>query len=435
MSRWQSRPVSEVGGRISVPGDKSVSHRALMLGAVAEAPVTVSGFLEGEDCIATRRALEQMGAQIETLDAGCLIVHGRGPESLRSPGRPLDLGNSGTGIRLMTGLLAGLSLDATLTGDASLRSRPMERIARPLRLMGAEVSTHDGCPPLLVKGGPRLRAIDYEMPVVSAQVKSSILLAALSAQGETVIRQPGVSRDHTERMMAALGATISFDETIVRLRGPCRLRGGEIAVPGDFSSAAFFMVAGLLAAPRGLVIEGVGVNPTRVGLLRMLEAMGGDIELINLRHLSGEPVADIRVRQSRLRAIDVEPQWVPLAIDEFPVFFVAAAVADGVTRVSGAEELRHKESDRIEAMAQALRGIGAEIETRPDGMLVRGGVLEGGRVDSRGDHRVAMAMAVAGMRSRQAVVVENTDNVATSFPGFVESARSVGLDIEVERIT
>jgi 3-phosphoshikimate 1-carboxyvinyltransferase len=417
---------------MAVPGDKSVSHRALMLGAIAEAPVTVSGFLEGADCIASRRALEQMGVEIRDTDPGRLRILGKGPEGLASAQAPLDLGNSGTGIRLMTGLVAGLSIDTTLTGDASLRSRPMERVARPLRLMGADVSTTGGCPPVVVKGGATLHGIEYDMPLASAQVKSAILLAGLFAEGETVVRQPGISRDHTERMLSAMGATISFDESVVRLRGPARLRGGDIQVPGDFSSAAFFMVAGLLAAPDGLVLEGVGVNPTRVGLLRMLEAMGGDIELMNLRQRSGEPVADIRVRQSDLRAIDVEPQWVALAIDEFPVFFVAAAVADGVTRVSGAAELRHKESDRIDAMAQALREVGVEVETRPDGMLVRGGILRGGRIDSRGDHRVAMAMSVAGMVSQEGVIIDDTDNVGTSFPGFVEAAASVGLVIDPE---
>jgi len=433
MTAWHSRPVTEISGRITVPGDKSVSHRALMLGAIATEPVTVSGFLEGTDCIATRRALEQMGAKIEDTGPGRLRIHGRGPEGLVSPSAPLDLGNSGTGIRLMTGLAAGLSLDATLTGDASLRSRPMERVARPLRLMGADVSTSAGCPPIVVRGGPALHGVEYEMPVASAQVKSAILLAALSAKGETVIQQPAVSRDHTERMMAAMGATISFDESTVRIRGPGRLHGGNVQVPGDFSSAAFFLVAGLLASPGGVIIEGVGVNPTRVGLLRMLEGMGGDIELMNLRQRSGEPVADIRVRRSDLRAIDVEPDWVPLAIDEFPVFFVAAAVADGVTRVSGAEELRHKESDRIEAMARALGQVGVEVETRPDGMLIEGGIVRGGRIDSRGDHRVAMAMTVAGMVSRDGVSIDDTDNVSTSFPGFVEAATSVGLVIDVEQ--
>jgi 3-phosphoshikimate 1-carboxyvinyltransferase len=432
LTRWISRPVPEVSGQLSIPGDKSVSHRALMLGAIAESPVTVTGFLAGADCIATRRALEQMGSEIETLPDGTLRIHGQGPGGLRSPGAPLDLGNSGTGIRLMTGLLAGLSLDAVLTGDASLRARPMERIAQPLRLMGAEVNTTDGCPPIHLRSGGRLHGIEYRLPVASAQVKSAILLAALSAEGQTVVTQPAVSRDHTERMLAAMGAPIEFDEARVALDGPCRLRGGRIEVPGDFSSAAFFLVAGLLAAPRGLTLKGVGINPTRVGLLRMLEAMGGDIELLNPRHLGGEPTADIRVRRSRLRAVDVAPEWVPLAIDEFPVFFVAAALADGVTRVRGAEELRVKESDRIDAMAEALGAVGVRVEPRPDGMLVHGGPIRGGRVNSRGDHRVAMAMAVAGAVSEDGIVIEDTENVGTSFPDFLSVAASAGMEVVEE---
>lgn len=432
-TRLVSEPVSGIAGRLRVPGDKSISHRALMLGAIAESPVRVTGFLAGADCIATRRALEQMGAEIEDLPEGELLIHGSGPGGLRAPEVPLDLGNSGTGIRLLAGLLAGLSVDAVLTGDASLRARPMERVARPLRLMGADLDTSDGCPPIRLHGGAVLHGIDYELPVPSAQVKSAILLAALSAQGETRISQPAVSRDHTERMLAAMGAPIAFDEAQVSLEGPCRLRGGTIHVPGDFSSAAFFLVAGLLKATDGLLVEGVGINPTRVGLLRMLEAMGGDIALLNPRQLGGEPTADIRVRRSRLRAIDVAPEWVPLAIDEFPAFFVAASLADGITRVRGAEELRVKESDRIEAMAQALTAVGVTVEPRPDGMLVHGGKIRGGRVDSHGDHRVAMAMAVAGSVSAEAIVIENTENVGTSFPGFATAARSVGMRVVEEK--
>jgi len=432
-TRLVSEPVSGITGRLRVPGDKSISHRALMLGAIAESPVRVTGFLEGADCIATRRALEQMGAQIEDLADGELLIHGSGPGGLRAPSAPLDLGNSGTGIRLLTGLLAGLSVDAVLTGDASLCGRPMERVARPLRLMGADLDTTEGCPPIRLRSGAGLHGIDYELPVPSAQVKSAILLAALSAQGETRISQPAISRDHTERMLAAMGAPIAFDEVEVSLEGPCRLNGGAVQVPGDFSSAAFFLVAGLLAASGELLIEGVGINPTRVGLLRMLEAMGGDIALLNPRQLGGEPTADIRVRRSHLRAIDVAPEWVPLAIDEFPVFFVAAALAEGITRVRGAEELRVKESDRIEAMAQALTAVGVTVEPRPDGMLVHGGKIRGGRVDSHGDHRVAMAMAVAGTVSAEGIVIENTENVGTSFPGFAAAARSVGMSVVEEK--
>jgi 3-phosphoshikimate 1-carboxyvinyltransferase len=426
---WISRPAQGISGRLAVPGDKSVSHRALMLGAIADGPVTVSNFLAGADCIATRRALEQMGGRIEALPGGDIRVEGGGPESLAAPDSPLDLGNSGTGIRLMTGLLAGLSVDAVLTGDASLRSRPMERVARPLRLMGADVTTTDGCPPIRLRPAGRLRGIEYRLPVPSAQVKSAVLLAGLSAEGETVITQPAVSRDHTERMLRAMGAPIVFDETEIRLEGPCRLRGGHIRVPGDFSAAAFFLVAALVAGSDELVLEGVGINPTRVGLLRMLEAMGGDIALLNTRQSGGEPVADLRVRPGRLRGIDVAPEWVPLAIDEFPVFFVAAAVAEGVTRVRGAEELRVKESDRIDAMATALAGVGVAAEPRPDGMLIRGGSIRGGRVDSRGDHRIAMAMAVAGAVSEEGIVIEDTENVATSFPDFMDAASAVGMDV------
>jgi 3-phosphoshikimate 1-carboxyvinyltransferase len=431
--RWVSHPVASIGGTLTVPGDKSISHRALLLGAVADDPVLVRGFLAGEDCLATRHALEQMGVRVEDREDGSLAVHGAGPESLRASTSPLDLGNSGTGIRLLTGLLAGLPIDSVLTGDPSLRRRPMERVAVPLRAMGADIVTSDGCPPITIRSSGRLRAIDYTMPVASAQVKSAILLAALNADGQTTIRQPAVSRDHTERMLQTLGAEVSGDDTEIRLTGPCRLGGGEIGVPGDFSSAAFFVVAGLLAADHGLAIEGVGINPTRIGLLKMLQAMGGEIEIAAPRMLGQEPVADIRVRRSRLVGIDVEQAWVPLAIDEFPVFFVAAAAASGTTRVSGAAELRVKESDRIEAMASALETVGIRVETASDGMTVHGGQMTGGTLDSHGDHRIAMAMAVAGLISRSPITIADTANAATSFPGFAAAAAGVGFNICEER--
>lgn len=424
-----SHPVSSIGGRLAVPGDKSISHRALLLGAIADEPVVVRGFLASEDCLATRHALEQLGVRIEDRDDGKLAVHGAGHEGLKTSLTPLDLGNSGTGIRLMTGLLAGLPIESVLTGDASLRRRPMERVAVPLRAMGADIQTSDGCPPITIRPSGGLRACDYSMPVASAQVKSAILLAALNAEGQTIIRQPAVSRDHTERMLQALGADISGDDMEIRLTGPCRLGGGEIGVPGDFSSAAFFIVAGLLAADQGLTIEAVGINPTRIGLLKMLEAMGGEIEILSPRMLGQEPVADIRVRRSSLVGIDVKQAWVPLAIDEFPVFFVAAAAAQGTTRVSGAGELRVKESDRIEAMASALDSVGIHVETASDGMTVQGGAVAGGMVDSHGDHRIAMAMAVAGLTSRTPITIDDTANVATSYPGFAAAAAAVGFNI------
>jgi 3-phosphoshikimate 1-carboxyvinyltransferase len=354
---------------------------------------------------------------------------------LRDPAQPLDLGNSGTGIRLLTGLLAGLGIKAELTGDASLRSRPMERIAAPLRQMGARIEATDGHPPIRLlssaRNGGGLTGIDYTLPVASAQVKSAILLAGLSATGTTVVRQPAVSRDHTERMLQSLGAPIVFDRDHAAIKGPCVLSGGHIGVPADFSSAAFFLVAGLLRADQGLLIRGVGLNPTRTGLLDILRAMGGRIEIRDPRQLGAEPVGDLWVERSVLRGIDVPPELVPLAIDEFPILFVAAAAAEGRTRVRGAAELRVKESDRIAAMAQALSAVGVGVNETEDGMDVEGGRIGSGSVDSAGDHRVAMAMAVAGLAASGPVRISDIRNVDTSFPGFAGLARSVGFELEV----
>jgi len=427
---WLSRPVQDLSGSIEIPGDKSISHRALLLGAVTRRPVTVTGFLDSADCRATRRALERLGVRIEACAAdGALLVSGPGAGEFRSPVEPLDLGNSGTGIRLLTGLLAGQGVAATLTGDASLRARPMERVAGPLREMGALIATDDGCPPVVLTGTASLRPIDYVLPVASAQVKSAILLAALGVAGTTVVRQPAVTRDHTERMLEALGARIRFDDAHVVLDGPCELDGGAIHVPGDFSSAAFFVVAGLLRSEQGLLIRNVGVNPTRTGLLEILRAMGGKIEIRERRQSGAEPVADLFVRQSTLRGIDVPAELVPLAIDEFPVLFVAAAAACGVTRVRGAAELRVKESDRIGAMARALGAVGVVVNEVTDGMDIVGGAIHGGPVDSAGDHRIAMAMAIAGVVARQPIHVNDTTNVGTSFPGFRGLVCAIGCDL------
>jgi 3-phosphoshikimate 1-carboxyvinyltransferase len=428
--RWLSRPDAVLAGEIVVPGDKSISHRALMLGAVADEPVLIRGLLEGDDCHATRRALTALGARFERGSGGELRTGGGGPEALRAAAQPLDLGNSGTGLRLLCGLLAGLGLEAELTGDESLVRRPMERVAGPLRSMGAAIETRQGCPPLRLAGGRPLRPIDYEMPVASAQVKSAILLAGLSARGRTRVVQPALCRDHTERMLRTLGAPVEFDERTASITGPARLRGGVIEVPGDFSSAAFFIVAGLLAAPRGLLLRGVGVNPTRTGLIDILRAMGGRIELVDPRQLGAEPVADIRVERSELVGIDVPARLVAPAIDEFPVLFVAAAAARGRTRVTGAEELRVKETDRIATMAAALAAVGVRAEPTADGMVVHGGGLRAGALDSGGDHRVAMAMAVAGLVAEGTIEIADTRNVATSFPGFVPLARSAGFRLE-----
>jgi 3-phosphoshikimate 1-carboxyvinyltransferase len=430
-TRWRTRPGATLGGELRVPGDKSISHRALLLGAIAEEPVTVRGLLEGEDCRATRRALEALGASFEAGANGVLRTGGSGPGGLSPADSPLDLGNSGTGMRLLCGLLAGLGMAAELTGDASLIRRPMARVAEPLRAMGAVIETAcNGRPPLRITGGRALHAIDYAMPVASAQVKSAVLIAGLFADGQTRVTQPALCRDHTERMLRTLGVAIEHDRHAASVTGPARLRGGLIEVPGDFSSAAFFIVAALLAAPDGLVIRDVGVNPTRTGLIDILRRMGGRIELENPRSFGAEPVADIRVERCELTGIDVPAELVAPAIDEFPVLFVAAAAARGRTRVTGAEELRVKETDRIATMAAALRAVGVDAEPTPDGMIVKGGRIRGGSIDSGGDHRVAMAMAVAGLMAEDGIEIGDTRNVATSFPGFVPLANSAGFRLE-----
>jgi 3-phosphoshikimate 1-carboxyvinyltransferase len=427
-------PTNRVGGRITVPGDKSISHRALMLGAIAEGTTVVRGFLASEDCLATQAALEAMGVAIERQRDGLVRIDGVGPHGLQAPSKVLDLGNSGTAIRLLMGLLAGQPFDSTLTGDASLRQRPMERVAAPLRQMGARIATAEGGrPPVAIRGGASLRGIDYELPMASAQVKSALLLAALFADGVTTVRSPGPSRDHTERMFESMGARLTRATAgvghTVTLAGPATLRGREVLVPADFSSAAFFIVAGCLAARDGLLIENVGINPTRTGLLTILREMGAQIELRNERSLGAEPVADLWVVQSELRGIAVDPELVPLAIDEFPILFIAAAGAQGETIVSGAEELRKKETDRIAVMARALEAVGVEVEELPDGARIVGGAMRGGTVDSRGDHRIAMSFAVASLLADAPIDILNTAEVATSFPSFLGVAQTAGLQV------
>jgi 3-phosphoshikimate 1-carboxyvinyltransferase len=423
-----------VGGRITVPGDKSISHRALMLGAVAEGATTVHGFLASEDCLATQAALAALGVDIVRSPDGRVRIRGVGMQGLRRSTKALDLGNSGTAIRLLMGLLAGQPFDSELTGDASLRQRPMERVAAPLREMGARITTSaGGKPPVKIQGGARLHGIDYSLPMASAQVKSALLLAALESRGTTTVRSPGPSRDHTERMLETMGAKLDLSAEghghTVRLEGPVTLRGGDIRVPADFSSAAFFLVAGCLGAPDGLTIENVGVNPTRIGLLTILREMGAEIELRAERSLGAEPVADLWVRQSDLRGIVVPLELVPLAIDEFPILFVAASAAAGTTVVSGAEELRKKETDRIAVMARGLAAVGIEVEEAPDGARIVGGTMSGGTVDSRGDHRIAMSFAVASLRASAPLDILSTAEVATSFPNFLEVAAAAGLTV------
>lgn len=428
---YRVSPSVAVAGHIRVPGDKSVSHRSLMLGGIAEGTSEVSGFLDSADCLATLEAQRRMGVHVERLSATSLRVHGVGARGLSAPTGQLDMGNAGTAIRLFMGLLAGQPFASSLTGDASLQKRPMERVAKPLRLMGADIRTTDGKPPVHIHPVSSLQGIDYDLPVASAQVKSAVLLAGLRAEGETHVTEPAPTRDHTERMLQDFGVSLRRAPGEVWLRGGQGLQAARIAVPGDFSSAAFFMVAGAIAARPSLLIGNVGINPTRTGLLDILRLMGADIRLHERGGGGAEPVADIEVRASALRGIRVPEELVPLAIDEFPVLFIAAACAEGETLVTGAAELRVKESDRLAVMAEGLTRLGIVNELLPDGIRIQGGRFRPGRVDSHGDHRIAMSFAVASLACDGDIVIDDTENVGTSFPGFVDTARQAGLQVQL----
>ena len=425
---WIATPGRALSGECRVPGDKSVSHRAVMLGALAEGQTRIEGFLEGEDTRATAAAFAAMGVRIEAPEDGVRIAHGVGLHGLQPPTAPIDCGNAGTGMRLLAGLLAAQRFDSVLVGDESLSRRPMRRVMEPLTRMGARIEAGEGgIPPLRIYGNNALQGIDYELPVASAQVKSAVLLAALYAEGETVVREPHPTRDYTERMLTALGWAVDFEPGFARLRGGMRLHGTRVVVPADFSSAAFFLVAATLIPGSDLLLRGVGINPRRTGLLQALELMGANIGVLDARHEGGEPVADLHVRHAPLRGIDVPLELVPDMIDEFPILFVAAAAASGQTRVRGAAELRVKESDRIAAMAQGLRRLGIEVEEVPDGATITGGRFHGGEIDSRGDHRVAMSFVVAGQLAAGPIRIADCANVATSFPGFLSLAQTAGM--------
>ena len=426
---FQVKPSTVGNTTVLVPGDKSVSHRALMLGSIAEGQTEISGFLAGEDCLATLTAMSAMGVDIEQRTETDVVVQGVGLRGLRPPEQPLDLGNSGTAMRLMVGLLGGQRFDSVLTGDVSLSSRPMQRVITPLTKMGARIASNDGRPPLALTGRETLTAIDYRLPVASAQVKSAILLAGLYAEGTTSVVEPAITRDHTERMLAAMGVELGIEAGRIAMAGGQRLQGCSIQVPADLSSAAFVMLAALIAEDANVVIENVGVNPTRTGIIDILQGMGGDLSLENPRLLGNEPVADIRVKSSQLLGGPVDPALVSLAIDEFPVLFAAAAVAKGKTVFSGIGELRVKESDRIAAMTAGLRELGITVDESADGAAVQGGRLTGGIVESHGDHRIAMSLAVAASVSEQPVVVRDVAAVDTSFPGFCDCMASLGIDM------
>jgi 3-phosphoshikimate 1-carboxyvinyltransferase len=427
------QPTALTSGTVCVPGDKSISHRALILGAIADGQTEIEGFLAGEDCFNTLAALRSLGVSIDHVDDVTVRVDGVGINGFGEPGEPLDLGNSGTGMRLLAGLLCGQRFDSTLTGDESLTTRPMQRIIEPLSSMGASIDSDDGRPPLHIYGGHELVGIHYALPVASAQVKSAILLAGLYAKGETVVIEPVVTRDHTERMLKSMGANIESDSGRIRLQGTGQLNATKFQVPGDLSSAAFLILAALIARDAEIVIRSVGVNPTRTGAIEILREMGGNISIESPQLVGEEPVADIRVRSSVLHGIAVDSSLVSLAIDEFPVLFVAASVAKGTTRFSGIGELRVKESDRISAMAEGLRQMGINIDESEDGAQIHGGQLAGGTVDSQGDHRVAMSFAVAATVAKAALRVRNTDAVDTSFPGFSAVIGSLGVELSTER--
>lgn len=431
---FRARPGDSLRGELRVPGDKSMSHRSIMLGALADGTTEVSGFLEGEDCLATLKAFRAMGVDIEHLGEGRVRIHGVGLHGLKPPAQALDLGNSGTSMRLLSGLMAGQTFDVTLTGDASLSQRPMRRVADPLASMGARIDTAEGGrPPLRIHGGSNLKAIDYAMPMASAQVKSCLLLAGMYAEGRTCVGEPAPTRDHTERMLAGFGYAVERDGAIACVEGGGRLTASTIQIPADISSAAFFMVGAAICPGAEVVLRDVGVNPTRVGVINILREMGADISLSNEREVCGEPVADVGVRGGELRGIHFPEDQVPLAIDEFPALFVAAACAQGESLLTGAEELRVKESDRIQVMADGLQALGIEANSTPDGILIRGGALQSGRVDSHGDHRIAMAFAMASLRAAGEIEIHDCANVDTSFPGFVALANSAGLNIGVEQ--
>jgi len=428
---WIARKGQPLQGSLTIPGDKSVSHRSVMFAALADGTSHIEGFLEGEDTRATARIFSQLGVRIETPSPSQRIVHGVGIDGLQAPDAPLDCGNAGTGMRLLAGLLAGQAFDCTLIGDESLSGRPMRRVTGPLSQMGAKIDTQDdGTPPLHVHGGQSLHGIDFASPVASAQIKSAVLLAGLYAQGETSVVEPHPTRDYTERMLSAFGVEIEFSPGKARLRGGQRLRATDIVVPADFSSAAFYLVAASIIPGSELRLKQVGLNPRRTGLLHALRLMGADITEENPAEQGGEPVADLVVRYAPLKGARIPEELVPDMIDEFPALFVAAAAAEGQTVVSGAAELRVKESDRLAAMATGLRALGMQVDETEDGATLHGGVrLGSGTIESHGDHRIAMAFAIAGQISDGEVRINDIANVATSFPDFDGLARGAGFNL------
>ncbi len=438
---YHIRPSSAIKGTITVPGDKSISHRSIMFGSLANGVTRVTGFLQGEDALATLQAFSDMGVKIER-DGDKVTIHGVGINGLSAPKAPLYMGNSGTSMRLLAGILAAQKFDSVMTGDVSLSKRPMERVAAPLRMMGASIQStgEKGTAPLSISGNQTLQGIDYALPVASAQIKSCLILASLWAKGTTTIREPEVSRDHTERMLNAFGYPVHTDGNVITVTGGGELTACDITVPADISSAAFFMVLGAIGGGEGLTIQKVGMNPTRTGVIDILKLMGADITVTNETVVGGEPIADITVKPSDLKGIDIPEHLVPLAIDEFPVLFVAASCAIGTTKLTGAKELRVKESDRIAVMADGLAALGVSTTVLDDGIIIEGrgvagernAIFGGGVIESHHDHRIAMSFSVASARASDDIIIQGTETVGTSFPNFAELANSVGLSIDVK---
>jgi len=431
MTNFNASSSRTLYGSIKVPGDKSISHRSIMLGSIANGVTNVSGFLEGEDSLATLRAFQQMGVQIERIGSN-VAIHGVGKHGLKSSSKALDLGNSGTSIRLMSGLLSAQSFDSQLCGDESLSKRPMARVIEPLSMMGAKIDSHESRPPLSITGGQKLSAINYTLPVASAQVKSCLLLAGLYADGETLIIENSTTRDHTERMLRGFGYPVNSSNGQISLMGGGELNACDIEVPSDISSAAFFIVAASIAKDADITLKAVNINPTRTGILDILDMMGAKITLTDERVVAGELVADIRVCSAELHGVDIPHELVPLAIDEFPVIFIAASCATGDTLLTGAKELRIKESDRIQVMADGLTSLGIKNEVLEDGIRIQGGEFskQNSVIKSHQDHRISMSFVIASARSEYDIRIEGVDNVKTSFPNFVELANKIGMNIE-----
>ncbi len=429
--QFKIKPGGKLQGNFHVPGDKSISHRSIMFGALANGVTEVTGFLAGEDNLATLNAFRDMGVTITGPDLGKVTITGVGINGLKSPNKALDLGNSGTAMRLMSGLMAAQQFDSILIGDKSLSTRPMLRVTKPLTQMGAVISTQEnGTPPIVITGKQTLHNFDYDMPIASAQVKSCLLLAGLYSSGKTCITEPAPTRDHTERMLQGFGYDVARTDNKVCVEGGGTLTATNIIVPGDISSAAFFMVGASIASGSDITLQHVGINPTRIGVIKILKMMGANITILNESEMGGEPVADIRIQSSELKGIVIPEDQVPLAIDEFPVIFIAAACATGETVLTGAKELRVKESDRIQAMADGLEILGIDAKPTSDGIKIQGGLINGGEVSSGGDHRIAMAFSIAGLKASDNITINDCANVATSFPNFIELSKIAGLDLE-----